>query len=208
MAKNYSGENTLSFLISLIKQELGKKLNTSDVVNNLTSTDSTKALSAAQGKVLADMVGDAADNGDMLKSVYDTDDDGVVDNAAKLEGHAASYFATPESVSTYVTGLKGQANGLVPLQADRKIDSTYLPSYVDDVIEGYLFNGEFYEDDTHNNLIQGERGKIYVDLTTATENYSYRFSGSTYVLITSSDMVEIDNATVQSIWDAAGGASV
>ena len=35
-------------------------------------------------------------------------------------------------------------------------------------------------------------------------NVSFRWSGSTYVAITSSDMVEIDNATVQAIWDAAG----
>lgn len=141
-----------------------------------------------------------ADKGDMLKSTYDTNNDGVVDNAKQLDGHPASDFSTPDSVQTYINGLKGVANGIAPLDENSKIDSTYLPSYVDDVIEGYLFNGKFYKEDTHNNIIPGERGKIYVDLTTG--NDSYRFSGSTYILITSSDMVEISSDEVQAIWDS------
>lgn len=199
MAKSYSGENTLSFLISLIKQEVGKKVNTSDIVNDLTSTDSNKPLSAAQGKALSDMF-TAADKGDMLKSTYDTDDDGVVDNAKQLDGHPASDFSTPSSVQTYINGLKGADNGLAPLGADGKVSSTYLPSYVDDVVEGYFFNGQFYEEASHTTLITGESGKIYVDI--GGSNNSYRFSGSTYVLITSSDMVEISNSEVQNIWDS------
>lgn len=35
-------------------------------------------------------------NGDMMKSVYDTDDDGVVDNAKSLDGHGADYFQSKE----------------------------------------------------------------------------------------------------------------
>lgn len=37
--------------------------------------------------------------GDMMKSTYDTDNDGVVDNSEALDGHAASYFATAEGFS-------------------------------------------------------------------------------------------------------------
>lgn len=57
-----------------------------------------------------------------------------------------------------------------------------LPSYVDDVIEGYYHEGIFYEDSEHTTLIIGETGKIYIDLAT---NTSYRWSGSTYVAIAS-----------------------
>lgn len=35
----------------------------------------------------------------MSKSTYDADNDGIVDNSEKLEGHPASYFATADSVS-------------------------------------------------------------------------------------------------------------
>lgn len=50
--------------------------------------------------------------GDMAKSVYDTDDNGIVDNAEKLEGHAASYFAqaTHSHAITDVNGLQAALN--------------------------------------------------------------------------------------------------
>lgn len=37
--------------------------------------------------------------GDMAKSVYDTDDNGIVDNAEKLGGNAPSYYATATALS-------------------------------------------------------------------------------------------------------------
>lgn len=69
------------------------------IYDGLDSEDKTQALSAAQGKVLdekikainTDMENKGA--GDMLKSVYDIDGDGVVDNAAKLGGVAAADYA-------------------------------------------------------------------------------------------------------------------
>lgn len=73
------------------------------VVNNLTSTSTTAALSAAQGKQLNDAIASITGNienlggGDMMKANYDPDGDGVVkaaDNATTLNGHADSYFAT------------------------------------------------------------------------------------------------------------------
>ena len=69
-----------------------------DTVDNLTSTDTDKALSAAQGKALKSAIdkitGDIGElgGGDMMKATYDTDDDGVVDDAAKLGGHAPIVF--------------------------------------------------------------------------------------------------------------------
>lgn len=204
MSKPYTGENTLTYLVTLVQNALKTLVPKSDIVNNLTSTDTDKPLSAAQGKALAEQIGNAG-GGDMMKSVYDADGDGVVDNAQKLEGHPASYFATPETVTAAIAAQKGQASGIVPLEADKKINSIYLPSYVDDVVEGYYHDGFFYTDEAHTNLINGEQGKIYVDLVS---NVSFRWSGSTYVAITSSDMVEIDNATVQAIWDAAGQEGV
>lgn len=64
-----------------------------------------------------------------------------------------------------------------------KIKESLLPSYVDDVIEAYYDNGNFYTDPTTHTTdtkIDPERGKIYVDITT---NSSYRWGGSTYVKI-------------------------
>jgi hypothetical protein len=67
---------------------------------------------------------------------------------------------------------KGIANGVVPLNGSSKIDATYLPSYVDDILE-FTNLANFPE--------IGETGKIYV--TTDTNNI-YRWSGSAYVELT------------------------
>jgi len=66
---------------------------------------------------------------------------------------------------------KGAANGVATLGADSKVPSAQLPSYVDDVIEVANFAAL---------PATGETSKIYVTLDT---NYSYRWSGSTYVFI-------------------------
>lgn len=64
------------------------------------------------------------------------------------------------------------------------LSSSQLPSYVDDVIEGYLSSSKFYKtknsDGTYSTEITGEAGKIYTDLNT---NKVYRWSGSAYVVI-------------------------
>ena len=63
-----------------------------------------------------------------------------------------------------------------------KVPASELPSYVDDVIEGYYYNGAFYEESAHTTTITPETGKIYIDLSS--EN-CYRWSGSVYVQISS-----------------------
>lgn len=105
-----------------------------------------------------------------------------------LSEDSSTLYPTQHAVKNYVdTGLsakidsseKGAANGVAPLNSSTKIDSIYLPSYVDDV-EEYADLASF--------PITGESGKIYVALDT---NLVYRWSGSTYV--------EISPAPVQSV---------
>lgn len=71
-----------------------------------------------------------------------------------------------------------------------KIPSDSLPSYVDDVIEGYYINGFFYLNKEGTQIIAGETGKIYVDLST---NKIYRYSGTTYIIIPTGE--EYNDAT-------------
>lgn len=85
---------------------------------------------------------------------------------------------------TYVNKSQiGAANGIASLDSTGKVPSSQLPSYVDDVVEGYYYNGNFYTDSAHTQLITPETGKIYVDLDT---NKTYRWSGTTYVEISQS----------------------
>lgn len=78
------------------------------------------------------------------------------------------------------TSLKGTANGVAELDANGRVPSSQLPSYVDDVIEGYYENNNFYSDSEYTNPIIGESGKIYTNLT---DNKIYRWTGSGYTVI-------------------------
>lgn len=76
------------------------------------------------------------------------------------------------------------------------IDAAHLPSYVDDVIEGYLNGGKFYTTKSSSGAYSGEitaeAGKIYVDLS---NNKTYRWSGSTYVVISETIALGTTHAT-------------
>lgn len=85
---------------------------------------------------------------------------------------------------------KGANSGVATLDSSGKVPTTQLPSYVDDVVEGYYYNDNFYEDSAHTELITPETSKIYVDLSTDT---CYRWGGSAYV--------EISGGAVQSDWN-------
>lgn len=84
---------------------------------------------------------------------------------------------------------------------NKKIPSSYLPSYVDDVLEGYLYNSKFYEDTAHTKEITAEAGKIYTDLST---NKIYRWSGSQYTVI--SDTLAIGETTGTAYEGSKGAA--
>lgn len=91
---------------------------------------------------------------------------------------------TYDKLSHYVPiSVIGNAGGVASLDSNGKVPSSQLPSYVDDVIEGYYYNGNFYTDSAHTQLITPETGKIYVDLTS---NNTYRWGGTTYVEISQS----------------------
>ena len=77
---------------------------------------------------------------------------------------------------------KGANSGVATLDATGKVPASQLPSFVDDVLEGYLnaTDGKFYEENTYTTEIPAEGGKIYVDLATGK---TYRWGGSAYAVI-------------------------
>lgn len=76
----------------------------------------------------------------------------------------------------------GAASGVATLDATGHVPASQLPSFVDDVIEGYFNTADklFYKEAAHTTKIAGESGKIYTDLATGT---IYRFGGTTFVSI-------------------------
>lgn len=126
--------------------------------------------------------------------VYDTTSGQTVDEAI------ASILTDVESLQKSVSGLtgdlgdyilessKGVADGVAPLNSSAKIDATYLPSFVDDVIEGTMsedLTTFTAKDDATGETVtytsdNAESGKIYADTTT---NKTYRWGGTAFVMI-------------------------
>lgn len=84
------------------------------------------------------------------------------------EGTSNDVLMTPLRTIEFLTSQKAIPDGLATLNGSGKILSEQLPSYVDDVIEGFLndSDGLFYEENTFDTEITGESGKIYINLTT------------------------------------------
>ena len=109
-------------------------------------------------------------------------------NINKLEKKHDDFVAT-----------KGQANGLASLDGNGLVSSSQLPSYVDDVIEGYatyeisetgkLSNIKLYSDQDHANPITGESGKIYLNITPDEPPYQFRWSGTQFVDSNTSSLI-------------------
>lgn len=144
----------------------------------------------------------------------DADADKVV-AAALVKAIKDQLDALSTTIQEELEGKKGQPGGIASLDDTGKVPAEQLPSYVDDVIEGYMsetVEGEgetavttrkFFEpneDETaaSTNEIVGEKGKIYVDLPSG---FTYRWSGSTFVRVNEIDLVEITADDVEALWN-------
>lgn len=87
----------------------------------------------------------------------------------------------------------GTASGVATLNEQGLVPSNQLPSYVDDVIDCYatydkaddgtLSNINLYSDSEHLNPIEGESGKIYVDITGVDGAYQFRWTGTQFAVV-------------------------
>lgn len=148
-------------------------------------------------------------NGTLTSSI-----NGVSGRVTSLEGYFTSGKAN-ESIkatqdgdgaiisTTYIkVAQKGVANGVATLDSNGTIPSSQLPSFVDDVIEGYYHNGKFYKESAHTTEITAESGKIYVDLASLK---TYRWSGSAFVVISETIVI---GTTTGTAYDGGLGAEI
>ena len=103
---------------------------------------------------------------------------------------------------------KGAASGVCPLDANSKVDSQYLPSYVDDVIEAYPVSGAtalsagWLSATSGGSALTPEAGKIYVlmaDSGDYSANTQFRWGGTAYVKLNDGGVSSITNAEIDTI---------
>lgn len=106
-----------------------------------------------------------------------------VSSSRKVNGKelSADITLTAADVSAIPASQKGVFNGVAELDAGGKVPAAQLPSYVDDVLEGYLSGGKFYKESAHTTELAGETGKIYMDL--GASGKTYRWSGTAFAAI-------------------------
>lgn len=133
-------------------------------------------ITSSGGGVWGSIVGTFTDQTDAVTYIMTGDSNTLAAAQSYADGLTAADVGaqpvlgfTPEDIAN-----KGVANGYVPLNSSALIDSTYLPSYVDDVLE-FANLASF--------PVTGESSKIYIALDT---NLTYRWSGSAYVEISAS----------------------
>lgn len=175
---------TITKGLNAVEQETGKGLST----NDYTTTEKNKLAGIAAGaevnqnayanvKVGATTIA-AGSKTDTIELVAGSNNVTITPDAANKK---VTISVDDTDLSGYIpTSQKGANNGVATLDAQGKVPSSQLPSYVDDVIEGYYYNGKFYREAAHTTEITAEAGKIYVDLST---DKTYRWGGSAYAVI-------------------------
>lgn len=119
---------------------------------------------------------------------------------AAIDNASGSYIAT---------SVRGQANGVAELDANGKVPSSQLPSYVDDVIEVYARSGQtalsenwFATGSASGSVVTPETGKIYVlmaDSGNYSENSQFRWGGTSYVRLNDGGVSALTTAEIDSI---------
>lgn len=166
---SHSNKSVLDATTASFTAELLEKLNGIAAGANKTTVDdklSSTSENPVQNKVVNSALG------------------GKVPTSRKVNGKALTGDITlsADDVKAIPSSQKGVANGVASLDANGKVPSAQLPSFVDDVLEGYISSDAvtFYKDSAKSSAYTAEAGKIYVDLT---NNKTYRWSGSKYTVI-------------------------
>lgn len=116
--------------------------------------------------------------------------------------------STASDVGAIASTEKGAASGVATLDANGKVPSSQLPSYVDDVIEAYPVSGAtelsagWLSDTSGGSAFTPEASKIYVlmeDSTTYNTNSQFRWGGSTYVKMNDGGIRAITTAEIEAI---------
>ena len=114
-----------------------------DAVGDIVTNDDTKIPTMAA--IVAYVV--SMGGGDMTKAVYDTDDDGIVDNSEALEGHNSLYFKNQYDITLPTTGyteeevtIWGETKTMQVLTITSDVNGDPLDNFAADMVADYPIN--------------------------------------------------------------------
>ena len=158
-----------------------------------------QALDTKLTQAIKDEADSRAEYDNNLMGTINTEIQDRKDADTELESKLQTNINKLEKKHDDFVATKGQANGLASLDGNGLVPSSQLPSYVDDVIEGYatydvsetgkLSNIKLYSDPDHANPITGESGKIYLNITPDEPPYQFRWSGTQFVDSNTSSLI-------------------
>lgn len=158
-----------------------------------------QALDTKLTQAIKDEADSRAEYDNNLMGTINTEIQDRKDADTELENKLQTNINKLEKKHDDFVATKGQANGLASLDGNGLVPSSQLPSYVDDVIEGYatyeisetgkLSNIKLYSDPDHANPITGESGKIYLNITPDEPPYQFRWSGTQFVDSNTSSLI-------------------
>ena len=158
-----------------------------------------QALDTKLTQAIKDEADSRAESDNNLMGTINTEIQDRKDADTELESKLQTNINKLEKKHDDFVATKGQANGLASLDDNGLVPSSQLPSYVDDVIEGYatyeisetgkLSNIKLYSDPDHANPIIGESGKIYLNITPDEPPYQFRWSGTQFVDSNTSSLI-------------------
>lgn len=161
-----------------------------DVLDATTASFTTALLEKLNGiatganKTVVDSALSSTSTNPVQNKVVNSALGGKVPTSRKVNGKALSGDITLSAgdVDAIPTSARGAKNGVASLDENGKVPAAQLPSYVDDVLEGYVADdlSAFYKDSGKTSAYTPETGKIYVNLN---NNKTYRYSGSKYAVI-------------------------
>ncbi len=174
----------------LSNSSIKSKYEANDDTNAFTNAEQTKLAgieAGAEVNVKSDWNASTGDAEILNKPPLGTASDKDVEyfaSAAQGDNADTAYGWGDHSTFGYeFASNKGVANGYASLDGNGTVPSAQLPSFVDDILE-YADQASFPS--------TGETGKIYVALDT---NKTYRWSGSSYVYITSGAVDSVNGYT-------------
>lgn len=143
----------------------------------------------------------SGDGREFINSVVIREVEKIFENISELPELAEIFKSYIRDI--VIDEYRGKPNGVASLDENGLVPTEQLPSYVDDIVEGFYVNVRTFLKPDNITPYTPEKGKIYVDLNKYPSS-CYRWSGLQYVLISNNLVVGTNRGDA---YDGAEGSA-